>query len=157
MFYFFQEGQSMKSLLCIFSLAMILMAGCGKSKKAGVPVKFEGVSVTSIAGGAKTKSGKPVDAYEVKSPSGLALFLIVGGGSKLENSGSFLTLDGNEFLVENNMMKNSVLVVDKKSPAPLLMPDVLPGDAKAKCAAGGIIDLPIDDVLARPRPGRPTP
>jgi hypothetical protein len=147
----------MKSLFCTFLVAAALMAGCDKSKKmSGVPVKFEGVSVASVASDAKTKSGKPVDVYEVNSAGGTAILLIVGGG-KLENSGQFLKLNGNEFLVDNALMKNSVLVVDAKLPAPLPMAEILPSDAKAKCKAGMVIDLPIDDVLNRPRPGMPIP
>lgn len=138
-------------------LAAGLLAGCAKKDgKAGEAVKFEGVSVTALASGAKTRSGMPVDVYEVKSPQGVSLLLLVGGG-KLENSGQFLTLDGHEFLLDNNLLKNSVVVVDKKLPAPLPMPEVLPEAAKAKCAAGSTIDLPIDEILARPRPGRPSP
>lgn len=142
----------MKSLFCAFLVAVVAMAGCGKGKKQGIPVKFETVSVTSVASGAKTKAGKPVDAYEVKGTTVDAVFLIVGGG-QLSSSGASLKLNDNEFLVENSLMKNSVLVVDKNRPAPLPLPNVLPADAKAKCAAGKAIELPIDELLAMPRPG----
>lgn len=147
----------MKQLWLCSLLAAGILAGCSKNGgKTGEAVKFEGFSVAAVANGAKTKAGAPVDAYEITSPKGVALLLIIGGG-KLENNGQFLTLDGHEFLIDNELLKNSVIVVDKNLPAPLPLPEVLPEAAKAKCSAGNTIDLPLDELLARPRPGLPKP
>lgn len=144
----------MKSLICLLLLAAVSVSGCGK-KSQPPPMKFEGVAVAAVASGAKTKSGKPVDVYEVTVKNDSALFLLVGGG-KLESSEHFLKLNGNEFLVEFSMMKNTVLVVDMALPAPLLLEGATAADAKPKCSAGKVIDLPIDELLATPRPGMPT-
>ena len=57
----------MKSLISLFAIVAIALAGC--SKKGPAPVKFDGVAVTVLASDAKTKSGKKLDVYEVKGAS----------------------------------------------------------------------------------------
>lgn len=139
---------------CLLLLAVVFVAGCGKNK--GSIVKPSEISVASIAAGAKTKSGKMVDAYEITLASDLAVVLVVGGG-KLEKDATFMTLNGKPFLFDTSMMKNAVMVVDCACPGALTLPNVKVADAKAKCSTGKVIDLPIDELLATPRPGMPIP
>ena len=139
----------MKSLFSLFVIVAIALAGC--SKKGPAPVKFDGVAVTVLAGGAKTKSGKKLDVYEVKGTSAYAIFMLVGGG-KLSNSGKGLLLNDNEFQVEAKQLRGGVLVVDVQQPVPVPMPGAMIAQVVSKCKQGGIIDLPIDEALASPHP-----
>jgi predicted small lipoprotein YifL len=133
-------------------LTLVFFAGCSKQAS----VRPSDVSVTAIAMGAKTKSGKPVDAYEVRVSKSSSVILVVGGG-KLETSSTYLlTLDGQMLAVDRQTMNNTVLSLEKQRPGFTPIPDVTPANAKGKCLANNVIDLPIDETLAAipaPPPG----
>lgn len=142
-----------------FFLAAAMVSGCS-GKKSGV--KPSEMTIQTIALGAKTTSGKPVDAYELQISRSPTLILVVGGG-KLETSSKtyLLALDGHMLPVDRQMMNNSVLILEKQSLVFRPIPNITPDMAKAKCSAGKIIDLPIDDILKTappstiPMPGKP--
>lgn len=142
----------MKLFICLLMAAAVGTAGCSKKKEASF--NPSNVSVTAIAAGARTKSGKTVDAYEVKWVENASTLLLIVGGGKLEKSGSCLLLNGRMFLFDSGKSKDAVLVVSGNRSGSWL-PKVTAVDAKAKCSAGAVIDLPIDEALARSRPGMP--
>ena len=136
----------MKIVLCVvaFILTMAFAGGCSKKQS----IQSADVSVTALATGAKTKSGQPVDAYELQISKVPTVILVVGGG-KLETSSQYLlTLDGQMLAVNRQAMNNQVLILEKKRLAFTPIPNLTPADVKAKCAAKGVIDLPIDETLA---------
>jgi hypothetical protein len=140
----------MKTMLCLATtvLAMVFAAGCSR-KQSVKQVKPADIAISTIATGAKTQSGKSVDAYEVQLSGVPSVILIIGGG-KLETSDrALLTLDGQMLAVDRNIMNNKVLVVEKKwGYSFFTIPNATPADAKGKCQAGQKIDLPIDETLA---------
>ena len=72
--------------------------------------------------------------------------------------GFHLLLNGNELLVQKKQLVNSVLAVDARIPIPVFLPGVTAADAKAKCSAGGVIDLPgMDEALAKTKSFMPNP
>jgi hypothetical protein len=140
----------MMKFLCSAMLSLVVAVfGCGKAVKKVESIELTQISATCIASAAKTKSGKLVDVYEVTGPNVCAVVLIADGG-KLSTSGYHLLLNGNEFLVPKKQLANSVLAVYAQIPIPVFLPGVTAADAKAKCSAGGVIDLPgIDEALAK--------
>ena len=142
----------MKTLLgfAAIMLAMVLTAGC--SKKANVAVSSD-VSVTAITS-AKTRSGKLVDAYEVRIAKKPSIILVVGGGKLATSSTCLLSLDGQMLEASPQVINNAVLILTKTQSGFIPIPDVTPDDAMAKCKAN-IIDLPIDEILSAlpPPPG----
>jgi hypothetical protein len=137
----------MKTLMGVVAILLTMAFAAGCSKKA-TAIKPSDVSVTSIATGAKTKSGKPVDVYEVKIAKNSALVLIVGGGKLATGQPALLTLDGQMLPVSREIFNNCVLVMDKTRPILAPIPNVTPADTKSKCTANSIIDLPIEETLA---------
>ena len=133
-------------------LALVFFAGCSRQAS----VRSSDVSVTAVAMGAKTKSGKPVDVYEVQISKTASIILIVGGG-RLETSSTYLlTLDGQMLAVDRQTMNNTVLILDKQRPGFTPIPDVTPAEARSKCTANSVIDLPVDETLSTlpaPPPG----
>jgi hypothetical protein len=147
----------MKSLFSVMLSLVVAVVGCGKAVKKVESIELTPISVTCIASGAKTKSGKLVDVYEVTGSNVCAVFLIADGG-KLSTSGFHLLLNGNELLVQKKQLVNSVLAVDARIPIPVFLPGVTAADAKAKCSAGGVIDLPgMDEALAKTKSFMPNP
>jgi hypothetical protein len=143
----------------IFGVAAILLtlffvAGCSRKQNVAT-VKASEISVTAIAAGAKTKSGKPVDAYEVQLAQIPSVILILGGGKLETSSTALLALDGQMLSVDRQAMNNQVLILTKKRSGFIPIPNATPADAKAKCKPNSVIDLPIEETLAAlpPMPG----
>ena len=140
----------------IFSVAAIVLAmvfvGCSKKPAA---IKSSDISITAIATGAKTKSGKPVDAYEVQISQIPSIVLVIGGGKLETSSKALLSVDGKMFPVDRQAMNNQVLMLGKTQGWLIPIPNVTPADAKAKCKPNSVIDLPIEETLAAlpPMPG----
>ena len=149
----FRKVLCMKTILACLAilLTMTFAAGCSKQES----VKSSEISVTLVASGAKTKSGKSVDVYEVQIAKGTSVVLVVGGGKLEKSNPALLTLDGQMLLVDSQTLNNTVVVLEKSRLAFLPIPNVTPEDAKAKCKPNSIIDLPIDETLAAlpPQPG----
>lgn len=136
---------------------VVAVAGCGKPVKKVDSIELTPISATCIASGARTKSGRIVDVYEVTGSNVCAVFLIADGG-KLSTSGIHLLLNGKEFLVQKKQLADSVLAVDAQIPIPVFLPGMKAADAKAKCSAGGVIDLPgMDEALAKTKSLMPMP
>ena len=144
----------MKHPLALIALALGVGIVAGCSKKANVNVATT-ISVSEVATGAKTKSGKPVDAYEVQLNKGSALILVIGGGKITTSSQALLSLDGQMMEAKIDTLNNQVMIVSKDKPGMIPIPNVTPADAKAKCQPNQSIDLPIDETLAAqpPAPG----
>jgi hypothetical protein len=138
----------MKTILGFIAILLTIAVAAGCSKKSATIIKPSDVSVTSIATGAKTKSGKPVDVYEVQVGKNSAIVLIIGGGKLATSNPALLALDGQMLPVSRETMNNSVLLLDKKLPVFIPIPNVTPADVKGKCTANSVIDLPIDETLA---------
>ena len=147
----------MKTILNVAAILLTLFCAAGCSRKQNVAtVKASEISVTAIATGAKTKSGKPVDVYEVQLAQIPSVILVLGGGKLETSSSALLALDGQMLSVDRQTMNNQVLILTKKRTGFIPIPNATPEDAKAKCKPGGVIDLPIDETLAAqpPMPGQ---
>lgn len=144
----------MKMISRFVAILLIVAVSAGCSKKANVVISSD-ISVTAIAAGAKTKSGKPVDAYDVQIAKIPSIILVVGGGKLETSSTSLLSLDGQMLEANPQTLNNAVLILVKAQPGFTPIPNVTPADAKTKCQPNGIIDLPIDETLAAlpPPPG----
>jgi hypothetical protein len=147
----------MKTILNVaaITLALFFVAGCSRKQNVAT-VKASEISVTAIATGAKTKSGKPVDAYEVQLAQIPSVILVLGGGKLETSTSALLTLDGQMLAVDRQTMNNTVLILDKQRPGFTPIPDVTPAEARSKCTANSVIDLPVDETLSTlpaPPPG----
>jgi hypothetical protein len=136
----------MKPILPILFLAFLTVTGCSGNKtpfSAGT-----GFRITCIAAGAKTRAGKPVDAYRLDIPqlkSG-SIILVVGGG-KLESNGTVLSLDGQALKAEASQIAGIVLVAQKNTTGLLPLANATVVETNEICKSGAIIDLPIDECL----------
>ncbi len=144
----------MKKLISGAAVTLLIMLAVGCSKKENVTISTD-ISVTAIAAGAKTKAGKLVDVYEVQIAKKPSLILVVGGGKLATSSQCLLSLDGQMLEANPQTINNAVLIVEKTQSGFLPIPGMTPAEAKAKCPAGGVIDLPVDETLAArpPAPG----
>lgn len=149
----------MKPFVALLTVLLTILPGVGCSKKENIKMA-SAISATGVAVGAKTKSGKPVDVYEVHLDQASALVLVVGGG-RLEASGppASLRLDGQMVEANSAVLANRVVILEKKLGRYTPIPSLTPAEAKPKCSVGKIIDLPIDETLAAlsPEPGSPQP
>jgi hypothetical protein len=140
-------------LLSLFSAvlvgALVVVSGCTKRQPAAPLFEGKDVVMTQVATGAKTKAGQTVDAYEfVNAKAKFSTILVVVGGGKLTNDEkNGWMLDEQLFALDLGVMRNIVVVAKKGQFAPGWMENVKVADAKAKLAAGGTIDLAIDEAL----------
>jgi hypothetical protein len=136
-------------LFCV-ALLVVVVDGCGKKQQQGIQqakLKRDGsdIVLTPLATAAKTTGGMTVDAYEVAIPivKSSTILLVVGGGKLDTKDPTAWLLDGQPSFFDPYAMQNLVLVIKKGAPLGRALP-IKPADAKAKCMAGGTIDLPIE-------------
>ena len=139
-------------------LAVALLMGgisaCGP-KKAPPPVKLKGdgsdLSFTQIATQAKASGGFTFDAYELSLPAAKSTSIVIAlDGGKFDNKdpNNWLYAGKNVFFDPYNY-RDTVVLLRQDFQMGIWTDSITPAEAKARIAAGGTIDLPLQEALKK--------